>query len=300
VASLVPGLNVLVAVLADSSYVLLVGASLARYWLRSAGGAAEIPDFRMHRFRMVGLGVLVFCHLVRPWFVASSMSGSTEFGQALVLVPTILSSTRQGGLWYTNSAVLAVLFAVQFFARARPAPIAEWIAAALLCALAAIRAASSHASEEGDFSLAEISQFVHLMATSIWAGAIVVSGFLIIPRLAALNELSTLWAYGGRLSATVTWAVGTLLLSGLYTSWRDMHGTFHVLWTSDWGKTLLAKGAFVGIALLLGSLTRFRCLARPPVGGRAILMTRLVRSEALVMLVILSFSGLLANTSPGT
>jgi putative copper export protein len=77
-----------------------------------------------------------------------------------------------------------------------------------------------------------------------------------------------------------------------------MHGTVSALWISPWGRTLLAKVAFVGLAALLGSLTRFRCLGRPATSRRATTMTNLLRSEAAVMVAILSISGLLANASP--
>jgi copper resistance protein D len=262
-------------------------------------GALVDCGARLRRLRIACLVVLVTAHLVRPWFVASSMSGATQFREALALVPTILTSTRQGGLWYANSAALTMLAAAQFF-KGRGASAAAWIEIAALCALAATKAASSHASEDGDFTLAEISQFLHLLATSVWAGAIVVSGLFVVPHLAALGEASALWAYGGRLSKTVTWALGVLVLSGLYTSWRDMHGAITPLWTSSWGKILTTKAVFVAIAVLLGSLTRFRCLGRPPSGRRAYTMTKLIRSEAAVMAGILYLSGVLANTRTST
>jgi copper resistance protein D len=304
VGSTVPALNILVAVLSDSGYAVLIGALLAAYWLNgsakfgeSAGsGAAADWGAPLSRLRIACLVVLVAAHLVRPWFVASSMSGATQFRAVLALVPTILTSTRQGGLWYASSGALTMLAAAQFFGGGRAACAAVWMEIAALCALAATKAASSHASEEGDFSLAEISQFLHLLATSVWAGAIVVSGLWVVPRLAALEGASAVWSYGGRLSKTVTWALGVLVLSGLYVSWRDMHGAIAPLWTSRWGRILVSKAVFVGFAVLLGSLTRFRCLGRLPSGTRASTMTRLLRSEAGVMLGILCLSGVLANT----
>jgi copper resistance protein D len=306
VGSPVPALNIVVSVLADSGYALLIGALLAAGWLGVAADLREsavnrvAADWgaRLRRLRIACLVVLVTAHFVRPWFVASSMSGVTQFREVLALVPTILTSTRQGGLWYANSAALTMLAVAQFLRRR--GAFAAWIEIAALCALAATKAASSHASEEGDFTLAEIFQFLHLLATSVWAGAIVVSGLFVVPRLAVLAGASALWTYGGRLSKTVTWALGVLVLSGLYISWRDMHGAITPLWTSSWGKILTTKAAFVAFAVLLGSLTRFRCLGRPPSGGRASTMTKLIRSEAAVMAGILCLSGVLANTATST
>ncbi len=301
----VSALNILVAVSSDSSYALIVGALLAGYWLHAVTGppvkqvTASLAGPVMRRVGMMSLTVLIVCHLVRPWFVASSMSGSTEFRAALALVPTILSSTRQGGLWYTNSVTLVVLFAAQSFIKARAPSIGRWLEMTTLCLLAATKAASTHASEEGDLSPAEISEFFHLLATSVWAGAIIVSGLVVVPRLTVLAGAPALWSYGGRLSKTVTLALGVLTLSGMYTAWRDMHSHISALWISPWGKILLTKVALVGVAVLLGGSARFRCLRRPATSDRATALSRLLRSEATVMVAILCVSGVLANTSPG-
>ena len=301
----VPALNVFVAVLSDSSYAIIVGALLATWWLSRIAAepgldAINMSGLELRRVALLCLVVLIACHLVRPWFVASSMSGSIRFRETLALVPTILTSTRQAGLWYANSLALAVMLSARLFGRGRAPNAVRWIEVLGLCVLAATKAASSHASEEGDFTLAEISQMLHILATSVWAGAIVVSGLLIVPRMAASGRIPELWSYGSQLSKTVTWALCVLVLSGLITSWNDMHGAVTTLWTSVWGKILLTKLVFVAMALLLGSSTRFRCLGRPATSDRGTMMIKLLRSEAVVMAAILCISGLLANTNPVT
>ena len=292
--SLVPALSILVAAIANTSYALMAGSALAHFWLR------DLTDVARRLLRSLGIGslvALIACHAVRPWFVAASMSGSTRFGEVLGLVPTILSATRQGGLWYANCVALAVL-AVALFVALRGVTAGRWMMLAAWSVLAATKAASSHASGDGDFTLAEISEWVHLLATAVWAGTVVVSGLLVAPRLVVLPKASAFWDYGRRLSKTVTWALCLLVLSGLYAAWRDMHGNLSELWTGAWGKILLAKVTFVLLALSLGSLSRFRCLAMPPTNQRANLMVRLLRAEAIVMLAILGLSSVLANTSP--
>ena len=293
----VPALQILATILTDLGFALVVGTLLAGAWLGNEAGSAD--SIRLQRMSSVCLAVLAVCHLARPWFVASSMSGTTEFRPVLNLVPTILSGTRQGSLWYANSLALAALIAAQWQRKPRPASLATWPAVAALGVLAAIRAASSHASEAGDFSIAEISQFLHLLATSVWAGAILVSAFLVAPHWPGFG-ISTLWNYSRRLSQTVTWALAILVLTGIYTAWRGLHGSVNVLWTHHWGRILLVKISLVALAVLLGSLTRFRCVKRPPRSETAAIMVQLLRYEAVIMAVILAVSGLLANTDPGT
>lgn len=301
----VPALNVLFTILADLSFSLLVGKSLAGYWLDliptkcspSGNHAGSADAFGFRRVSIACVAVLLACHLVRPWFVASAMSGSTQFGEALALIPTVLSSTRQGVLWYANCAAVVLLLAAQFSAEFRSAS-ALWMEFGALCVLAATKAASSHASEAGDFTLAEISQFLHILSTAVWAGAIVVSGLLVVPRLHVLAGVPALWSYGKRLSQTVTYALITLAGTGAYASWSDAHGTWSVVWTTAWGRTLLAKVTLAGLAALLGSAVRFRCLGLPADHRRAAAMAKLLRGEAVVMFAVICLSGVLANANP--
>ncbi len=287
----VPALNILVTILTDESFALIAGALLAEWWLSHDPAAATI---RLSHLSAGCLAVLGFCHLVRPWFLAASMGGSTQFGEAMGLIPTVLSSTRQGWLWYAGCAGLACLLAGRFLRETR----STWISAGALLVLAAIKAASGHASQAGDFSLPEIAQFLHIAATSIWAGAILISGFFVVPRLNRLSGAAALWSYGRRLSQSVTYALIVLVVSGLYISWFDMHGAVARVATTSWGKTLLVKVTLAGLAALLGSLARFRCVTRQASADRATLMVKLLRAEAVAMVAILCASALLASLDP--
>jgi len=279
VGGLVLALNILFTVLSDASYALIVGCLLATAWL--AGGLL------LQRLRRISLAGLVLGHVVRPWFAAASMSGSGNFKSNLALVPDIISATHLGKVWYIGSAGIIVLLAAEFFA--------GWpVRAAALLLIGCAKAASGHASGGGDFTLAELSMFLHLAGTAVWAGTVIVSGLMVFPRL----DGSLIWRYARLLSTTVTWALVALLLSGLFTSNSELNGALSGLWTSGWGRILLTKIAFVCLALGLGSATRFRCVQRPPTDATAALMMRLVRAEAAVMIVILCLSGLLANTAP--
>ena len=284
-------LNVLFTILSDGSFALIVGVLLAERWLSPDPALAAV---RPRRLTAGPLAVLVLSHFVRPWFLAASMGGSTQFREAMDLIPTVLSSTRQGRLWYAGCIAMTCLVAAYFLRELRY----TWISTGALCVLAAIKAASSHASEIGDFSLPEIAQFLHIAAMSMWSGGILISGFFIVPFLKRLENSGGLWSYGGRLSQSVTYALIVLVGSGLYISWSDMHGVVGRIVTTTWGKTLLIKVTLAGLAAVLGSLVRFRCVKRPATAERAAMMVKLMRAEAVAMVVILCVSGLLANSNP--
>jgi putative copper resistance protein D len=226
------------------------------------------------------------------------MSGSDSFAVNLHLVPTILSSTHQGALWYLNSVALLTLIWGRGIRRRRPTPVATGVALGSIFLLAFVKAASGHAADEGDFTLIELCQLLHILSTAIWAGAILISGFLVAPRLFEIGNTAKLWGYGARLSTTVTWSLATLVVSGIYTSDRELNNSLSAVRTSTWGNILLAKLTFVAAAILLGAANRFLCLRRTPSLDKSQLVKRLLFMEALLMVCILGLSGLLGNTAP--
>lgn len=286
-------LNILFVVLSDVAYALMVGCLLAGWWLEAAANHCALPVLR--RLCVACVAAMILSQLVRPWFAGASMSGSSSFAGNLALIPDILSSTHQGKLWYINSAALPALVVATLFAARETRHVPVWLFIAPLLLIACTKAASGHAGNGGDFTLAELSMFLHVLGTAVWAGAVVVSGLLVLPHLAQVPDPKALWNYGNLLSKNVTWALLAILASGIYTSDRELNGALSGLWRSGWGRILLTKVAFVSLALALGAFARFTCVRR---SARAALMIRLVRAEAVVMILILAISGTLANTPP--
>lgn len=294
---LVRVLAVLTAVLSDASYAALVGVLLTNRWLDCSWPDPHPPPAAsVRKVFWVALGIFAVTHLVRPWFVASSMGGSTAFFETLALTPAVLSGTRQGGLWFASSAAIVALTMVGL-RKKQTGILGSCVAVAALCVFAATKAASSHAADEGDFTLLEFSQVVHLIATAIWAGAVLVAGIVVIPSFVASAEIDALWKFGGLLSRTVTVAVLLLGVSGIYTTDRELSPSLSALWTSTWGRILLLKIACVGAALMLGALCRFKCLRLEADSARAMKLAKWQRTEAAVMVVVLSISGVLASTN---
>jgi putative copper resistance protein D len=276
---------------------------LGGYWL-DASGAPEHPASKisparsLRRIGVACVAALLVSHLVRPWFAGASMSGSSSFAKNLALIPDVLSSTHQGTVWYLNSVALLALLGATFFAAPRQRALVLWPFLVPLVLIACAKAASGHASNQGDFTLAELSMLLHILGIGVWSGTVIASGLVVLPNLAQFSDCTVLWNYGRLLSRTVTWALGAILLSGAYTSYRELNGTLSGLLHSGWGRVLLVKLAFVSLALILGALSRFRCVQRPATDQKAVLLVRLVRTEAVVMILILCLSGLLANTPP--
>jgi putative copper resistance protein D len=289
----VVALNIFVAVVSDAGYAVSCGCLLAIRWLHDAADLFRV----LRQILLACVAGLIFAQAARPWFVAASMSGSESFAGNLALIPDVLFSTHQGKVWFIGSLGLAALLATLFFA-GRQVRTGVWPFAVSLFLIGCAKAASGHAAGDGDFTLAEFSMLLHIAGTAVWAGTVIASGVIVVPALAKLGDAQTLWSYARFLSRTVTWALVAILLSGIYTSWHELDGSLSGLWSSGWGRVLLTKIAFVSVALTLGAITRLKCVQRPATSERADLMARLLWAEALLMIVILCLSGLLANTAP--
>jgi putative copper resistance protein D len=294
-------LSIALTIIADTAYAVIVGTFLAGRWLDAADSvpaARPLAPRGRRKLLLVCVAAYIVVHLLRPWFLAVSMSGSNDFSSDLALVPTILSSTHQGKLWFITSAAIALLLIGTLAIASNAKRAAGWVIFIALIVIAFTKAASGHAADDGDFTLNEFSMFLHIVATAVWSGSVLVGGFLVLPRLVRDTTHDTFWNFGSRLSGSVTWALGGLLVSGIYTADRELNNTLHALWSSAWGKVLITKVSFVLIAITLGAMSRFLCLGRSPEPARAALMVRLMTTEAAVMVCILFLSGLLGSTAP--
>jgi putative copper resistance protein D len=293
--------SVLLAAISDCAYVLAVGVMLAGFWLdeiemlpaRSVFSAAYAGKW------LIGLGtVIALAQIMRLWFLAASMSGATLFRQNLALVPSIVSSTHQGLLWKVQmGAVLAFLASSAAIARRRSRAM-RFIGVVCLCVIAFVKAASGHAADNGDFTRQEMLQWMHILSTAAWAGGVIVSGLLVLPVLVRTAASEMVWRYLQTLSKVATYAVLAVFVSGIYTADREINGMFADLFTSTWGRILIGKVVIVLFALVLGAANRFLCLRRDLSMKNIMLSGRLLRVEAIAILIVLCLSGWLGNTAP--
>ena len=170
---------------------------------------------------------------------------------------------------------------------------------ALALGLIACHALGGHAASDGDFTLREGIQFLHLSSIATWGGGILIAGLITIPQLSSLEGPGDIEHFGRHLSRTVTIALAIVILSGLYNSWKGLGGSLSPLLHSTWGRMLLLKISFVLIAL--GHGVRVRLLLRsgePWPCSRITIFRRWVRVEAFVMILIFVASAWLANLPP--
>ena len=143
-----------------------------------------------------------------------------------------------------------LLFLASLSALRTTATAALQIALVLLILLA--RAATGHAAGDGDFTLAELLQLLHLCASCLWSGSVILSGLVIVPRLLRSGRAPSA-GYLESLSRASTWAVTLVLASGAAKTWLGLEGVPARIYATAWGRILILKLCLVFIALALGA-----------------------------------------------
>jgi putative copper resistance protein D len=164
----------------------------------------------------------------------------------------------------------------------------------LFLLLSVFRSASGHASSDGDFSVREICQWVHLISMGIWSGGVIVASTFVF------RESSTNFpqATGERLSKQSLVAVLLVIVSGSYNTWLGSNRTITLIPYSNWGHVLVAKLVLVATALLIGSMNRRLLHKIPRAIRQGAHFSQLLRIEAMLMVAILLISGWLATIPP--
>ncbi len=270
--------RIVASALVDGSLAMLCGLLLARCWLR--GQVLRLPQVSLFAGSLAAGGGLQLLALT------AAFTGKTELRELLRELPDILRTHAGGVLGLSLAAALALLLV----ALARGPRWTEWM---LLAACLLFRAGTGHAATENVFSLAQAMQLVHLAAMATWSGGVLVAGLLVLPRMVAGESYGRLLA---ALSRSSTWALGLVVVSGMYRGYTGLEGDWHALVRTGWGLTLVAKLGCVGLAVGLGGLNRL-WLGHVGAGDRR-RSVRVLRVEAWVMVAILGLSATLANLPP--
>jgi putative copper resistance protein D len=224
------------------------------------------------------------------------MTGSYQLRILLSELVDVTIGTHAGRVivWSFACAVLALVCSKVF----GQAKIRDRAMLAVLALLAASRAASGHAAVDGGFSLAEVSQFLHLASIAVWSGGVIASGLVVVPGLWRANKPEQVVAFTTQLSRVVTVALLVVVVTGAYNAYRGLGASLLPLAHTQWGVLLTVKLALVFVAISIGAYSRR--MARAPVSfarTQAAHLVQALRWEAVVMLLILTISAFLANSA---
>ncbi|MGA8090877.1 MAG: CopD family protein [Terracidiphilus sp.] len=272
----------------------MAGVLLNRLWL----GRTTICDRGLSLcLRVISIILLVDLPL-QFLLLSASMIGDTSWTDAWHAIPDV-AHTHSGHVIMASFCFVPCFLTLSLFPNSLEKRKDILIGVVLSLGLIISRALGGHAASDGDFSLREGIQFLHLSSISAWGGGILVAGFFTLPRLACFDEPGSVEHFGKRLSRTVTVAVAIVILSGIYNSWKGLGGSLSPLPHSAWGRMLLIKLSLVLIAFGHGLRSRLLLKAREPWNrSRTTKIRRWVRIEAFFMLLIIVSSAWLANLPP--
>ena len=273
-------LRIMVAAAADLGLAAICGLLLAAFWLRDS----------LERVSLLGCAVAL---CVASWtqllMLGATFTDSASPHAVLAMMPDVVG--MHAGRVLLDVGMMSVgLVLWVWLVRRGPMEIAG--AAVLLAGMLSLRAATGHAAVDGDFSRAEMLEWVHLTAMAVWSGGVLVSGLWIAPRLRGGVGLR---AYVGELSRVSTWAVGVVVASGIWKGYVAVDGDLHLWREGLWGGLLVAKVVCVAGVLGLGAWNRWMLRGQ---GWDEAAAVRTLRAEAWGMVAILMLSAALANASP--
>jgi putative copper export protein len=209
---------------------------------------------------LVGLTVSSIGELVGR---AVNMSGR-PLSAIVSVLPTVLFRTHYGRVWLIRPVALAGLWVRWWVGRGRlHARAIPTLMVGAWALIALTRSASSHAADWGDLTLAELMDWLHLLAGSLWGGGLLALSSVVLPAARKRPDQHRLLipAIARRFSALAGVALAGVLLTAIYNAWLEV-GTFRAVWETSYGWTLLAKLLLVCPLLVLGASNRYLSVPR--------------------------------------
>jgi putative copper resistance protein D len=288
--------------------LVLVTRPAARAAGEDAWRRLPVLDARLVAFAGLALVVALSAGVLDLWRQVAVVTGE-DLARSLEPGPflAVLLETRYGAVWLARTAILGLLGALLALARAEAEAdrLALRLEGLLLSAAGLVMsAAAGHAAASQPAEAAIAVDALHLLATGLWAGALVPlaiclawSRALPAPAAGAMTA-----AAAARFSRVGVGAVVALTASGLFTAWQQVGGVPALIGT-EYGRWLALKLVLFG--LLLGVAARNLLVERrrlgPGVCGAEEAATRLrrnVRVESALAAAVLAAVAVLGLTTP--
>jgi len=222
---------------------------------------AEDPDPRLRNrlwlLFVISMTVAMTASVIDFLLRVAEMSGETVLS-SFPLVPTVLFKTHAGLVWLIRIACLVIMLSTGKIRKIRDTRLAIVVLICLDTIVALTESASGHAADKGDFSVAEIMDWIHLLGALVWGGGIFVLSFVTLHRKADVNSQSfhTLARQVSRFSSIAGLAVLFVVMTAIYNALVYV-GSFEALVRTSYGLTISAKIALLLLLLLLAAYNRY-------------------------------------------
>ncbi len=240
------------------SVAFCTGIFIFLLWVYSA---AEYPDpSRLNRlwlFITISVSVAIAGSVIDFLLRVAEMSGETILS-TFPLIPAVMFKTHSGHVWLIRIACFVLMLITGSIRMIRNTRLALIVLICLDAIIALTESASGHAADKGDFSVAEIMDWIHLLGALVWAGGIFVLSFVILPRGSDLDShaFHTFARQVARFSGIAGIAVFSVILTALYNALVYV-GSVAALVRTSYGLTISVKIALLLLLLLLAAYNRY-------------------------------------------
>ncbi|WP_250436209.1 CopD family protein [Caballeronia sp. ATUFL_F2_KS9A] len=243
--------------LQNISFAIVLGALLSDTWLsrRTSRWQTRLSWHLLLTLRIASFAVL-FCSASAFLIHCALMSDST-LAEAGPAVRSMLVETGFGRAWLAGAGFTLVVMILSLAQSGNPIRFKRvlWLA---LAGVALSRSHAGHPVDAGVLSVPVWVDWFHLLAISVWVGLVLVTTFVVLPRMfsAPVPERANSSAFVRSLSDAATLALVVLFVTGAYNGWRGANASESLV-TSTYGQVLLLKFALVLTAAALGAHNRF-------------------------------------------
>ena len=292
------------AVLDHLAQALILVLSVATLWL--APPVSRSDSDRRGRLLVTMVVIMAFCAGI-DLLLRTAVMADVDPGQAWGFIPRVLAHSDYGFYWLWRAGIWLLLLAVAF--RIIACGWSRLTAALLLIASLAtmlLVSVTSHAGEDGLWSVINLVNWLHLVSISLWGGAVVTYALIVMSELRKQADPEQMAVTAERLSTLATAALVVVMLSGIFNSWQQMN-TFSQLWSTDYGRVLVIKLVLVAIMMCIGALNRFHWVPKLAAscreaglqwGASSSRLLQVLRVDSAVFLVILIVAVILGGQSP--
>lgn len=233
----------------------VVGLLLAAAVLLAAGGGLSGRQRGVVRLAAVAGGLWALSAVALFVFGLSTVAARPLPDALSGDLPARFAATRFGYTTLAQGGVAVATTALALLARSRRGVLAA-LAAAALGGFAP--AWWGHAGTAPLPVMALASDWVHVLATTTWVGGLAALAVLLLGTAGTEREFAT---PAQRFSRIAGWAIAAVLVTGTVNSLLHIDAA-NQLWTTTWGRLVLAKVALFASIAWLGWRNRRRLLPR--------------------------------------
>src|SRR5512143_4079201 len=188
----------------------------------------------------------------------AEMSGDPILS-AIPSLPTVVLKSHIGRVWLIRMGTFIIMLLMLITRwEHRNSRIFLPVLFCLVVLAASTESASGHPADKGDFSVAEIMDWFHLLAASVWGGGLFALSLVMSPAAFEAGGPATrsVTEVASRFSRVAGFAVCIIVGTVVYNAWAYV-GSIEAAVKSFYGWTIMVKIILFLLLLFLGAINRY-------------------------------------------